>query len=241
MIARRTQTLVVPRFNRGVIAQTGTVPQNMRFIQDTFPLTVMESKTVDSVISEAAGRAVKALQITGIFQKADDCNQNGREYPYEVIAEAVNSIQDDILKRGVMGEFDHPTDAKIHLERVSHVITKLWMEGKYVYGVAEVLEDMPCGKMLGTLLRNKIQVGISSRGVGDMEEIVAEGRNRYRVQPGYQFVTWDVVGEPSVSEAVMHVMESRNRLITRSNRPAAAVGGSLIRALADYLNASKLH
>lgn len=162
------------------------------------------------------GRPV--LKITGVFQRADHRNQNGREYPLEVIAEAVKSIQEDVTKRAVMGEFDHPSDAKIHLDRVSHVITKLWMEGKYVYGVAEVLEDMPCGKMLATLLKSKVQVGISSRGVGDMEVVSEAAGQFYKVQPGYQFVTWDIVGEPSVSEAVMHVMESRNRIPTRANR-----------------------
>lgn len=243
LIPRRalvTDPAIISRFNRGVVAQSGVIPENMRFLQDTYPLKVLESKQVVSEsISEAAGRVVKALQITGIFQKADDCNQNGREYPLEVITQAVSTIKEDIIKRGVMGEFDHPTDAKIHLERVSHIITKLWMEGKYVYGVAEVLEEMPCGAMLKTLLKNRVQVGISSRGVGDMEEIMAEGRSRFRVQPGYQFVTWDIVGEPSVSDAIMHVMESKNRLITRNDRPAA-LGGMFIRELAQWLNQNKL-
>jgi hypothetical protein len=137
-------------------------------------------------------------------------------------------------------------DAKLHLDRVSHLITKLWMEGKYVYGVAEVLEDMPCGGPLATLLRNKVRVGISSRGVGDMEEVVSEGMSKFEVQPGYQFVTWDVVGEPSVKEATMNMMESRNRLVkpptglvTRANRPMV-VQGQLIRELANYLNANRL-
>lgn len=205
----------IHRVNRGRVAQNGQIPEHMQFIQDTFPMAILESK---SVITEAAGKAVRALQITGIFQKADDTNQNGREYPLEVIASAVNSIQEDIRKRAVLGEYDHPADAKIHLERVSHVITKVWMEGKNVYGVAEVLEEMPYGKMLASLLRSKVQIGISSRGIGDMEEVVTEGHSKHRVLPGYQFVTWDVVAEPSVEEAVMHVMESRDRLITRKNR-----------------------
>jgi hypothetical protein len=216
--------------NRSQIAITGQIPSNQQLITSVQPLKVLDAQ---SVISEAAGgRSV--LRITGIFQIADEPNQNGRVYPRNVLSEAVQLIQEDIGSRKVMGELDHPSDAKIHLDRVSHLLTKLWMEGKNVYGVAEVLEDMPCGKILSTLIRNKVQIGISSRGVGDMETI-SEGREQYqRVLPGYSFVTWDIVGEPSVKTAVMHVMESRNRLaaanrlVTRATRtPQAALMSEL--------------
>ena len=202
--------------NRGLICQTGIIPNNLQLIQSTFPLKVLEAK---SIISEAAGSEGRpVLKITGVFQKADTPNQNGRDYPYDIITEAVTAIQDDIGNRAVLGEYEHPTDAKIHLDRVSHIISKLWMEGKYVYGVAEVLEDMPCGKMLAALLRYKVQVGISSRGVGEMETVTEGQSEIFRVCRGYRFVTWDIVAEPSVSEAVMHVMEGRDRLLTRSTR-----------------------
>jgi hypothetical protein len=206
------------QIDRGAICQTGVIPVGTRLIQSCIPLTVLESKSTVSESTGLAGRPV--LKITGIFQKADEANQNGRVYPKKILAEAVRSLVPDVNKRAVMGEFDHPSDAKIHLDRVSHLITKVWMEGKYVYGQAEVLEDMPCGKMLAVLLRNKVQVGISSRGVGDMNQINEE---RYEVCPGYQFVTWDIVGEPSVAEAVMHVMESKNRLPTRSQRSGSSL------------------
>jgi len=201
--------------NRGAIAQTGQVPAGTQFIQDTFPLKILESKRD---VNESIG-GKPTLKITGVIQKADEANQNGRVYPYDVLAEAVDNIQEDLETRAVIGEFDHPSDAKIHLDRVSHIMTRVWMEGKYVYGVAEVLEEMPCGQMLGALLRSKARVGISSRGVGDMEA-VNEGADgeMHRVLPGYSFVTWDIVGEPSVKEAVMSVMESRNRIVTRAKK-----------------------
>lgn len=206
--------------NMGYIRQTGQLPGSLKLIQSVMPLRVLDMK---STVNEAAGGGRPVLKITGVFQKADDENQNGRVYPYSVVSEAVKSIQEDVTSRAIMGEFDHPADAKIHLANVSHLITKVWMEGKYVYGVAEVLEDMPCGKMLATLLRNKVQIGISSRGVGDMEVVNEGAGEKFLVQPGYQFVTWDIVGEPSVKEAVMHVMENKNRLrgsglMTRATR-----------------------
>lgn len=215
-------------FNRGLVAQTGVIPTGTRFLQDTYPFEV---KDVKSVMSEAMGVKKPALRITGIFQKADEDNQNHRSYPFPILREAVEALQPDLGRRVVMGEFDHPPDAKIHLERVSHLITRVWMEGKYVYGEAEVIEGTTQGANLAALLRAGVKLGISSRGVGDME-VVNEGMTseRYIVQPGYRFVTWDVVGEPSVLEATLSVMESRQAkrgIITRAklrqNSPEAAI------------------
>ncbi len=205
-------TLIVPK--RQQIATTGNLPQGTQLFQDAMPLKIKDMK---SVVSEAMG-GKPVLRITGVFQKAEDKNQNGRIYPRSVLESAVKSLQEDIPNRCVMGEFDHPPDAKIHLDRVSHLITKVWMEGNYVYGEAEVLEKMPYGGQLAALLRSNVQVGISSRGVGDME-VVNEGMadESYVVQEGYEFVTWDVVGEPSVQEATMNVMEAKNRVMTREN------------------------
>jgi hypothetical protein len=204
-----------------------TVATNV--IRTITPLTLLESATID------AQNGKKVLRITGIFQKADERNQNGRVYPLSVMQEAVDIIQPDIKKRAVVGEFDHPSDAKLHLDRISHVITKLWMEGKNVYGVAEILEDMPCGKMLATLFRNNIQVGISSRGVGEMEE-VNEGQERVqRILSGYRIVSFDAVAEPSIASAVLQLMEGKNILsnksliVTRKNRSSEAALVSEIR------------
>jgi len=202
--------------NRGHIAQTGEIPAGKNFLQESFPLQIKDMK---EVVTEGVNGGKPALRITGIFQKCDEPNQNGRVYPRSVLGEAVKNLQEAVSHRKIMGEFDHPPDAKIHLDRVSHLITKVWLEGKYVYGQAEVLQDMPMGSALAALLRSNVQVGISSRGVGDMS-IVNEGMDdeHYVVQDGYEFVTWDVVGEPSVQEATMSVMESRARkgIITRS-------------------------
>jgi hypothetical protein len=209
-------------FNRGITAQTGDIPRGAQFLQETFPL---EIKDIKQVISEATGTKQNVLRMTGVFQKGNELNQNGREYSTTILSEAVGALQEDLDRRVVMGEFDHPADAKIHLERVSHLITKVWMEGNYVYGEAEVIEGTTQGKNLSALLRAGVKVGISSRGVGDMEVVNEDSDSeRYVVQPGYRFVTWDVVGEPSVQEATMSVMESRiqtrrsrSSIVTRAN------------------------
>lgn len=106
------------------------------------------------------------------------------------------------------------SDAKIHLDRCSHLITKLWMEGKKVYGQAEVLHLLPCGAMLRGLFEHKVRVGISSRGVGDMEVQEQNGHETYRVMPGYAFVTFDAVAEPSVGGAILNITEGLNKRLT---------------------------
>ena len=128
-----------------------------------------------------------------------------------VLAPAVNSIQEDVSKRAVMGEFDHPADAKIHLDRVSHLMTKVWMDGRKVYGEAEVLHKLPCGACLRGLFEHKVRVGISSRGVGDMEVMERKGQQVYKVMPGYSFVTWDAVAEPSVNGAILNIQEGLSK------------------------------
>jgi len=192
-------------FNRSAVVTTGYIPSG-RLLCEIRPLQIEEIK---EVVTEGKAGKKPAMRITGVFQKADEVNQNGRVYPLSVLAEAVEAIQEDIAKRSVVGELDHPADAKIHLDRVSHLITKVWMEGKYVYGEAEVIEGTTSGRNLKALLEAGVQVGISSRGIGDLTTVTEGSEERYIVQPGYRFVTWDVVSEPSVEEATMSVMEGK--------------------------------
>lgn len=104
------------------------------------------------------------------------------------------------------------SDAKIHLDRISHLNTKVWMDGNKIYGEAEILDNQPYGACLRGLFERKCQVGISSRGVGDMELRENNGKQRYYVQEGYSFITWDVVSDPSVCGATLEpVMENLNK------------------------------
>lgn len=202
------------RFDRALIAETGIIPAGMQFIRDTFPFEIIDKK--DVVVEDAHGREMPIMRVTGLIQNGDTENANGRFYSTkEVLAPAVKSVQEDVDKRAVMGEFDHPSDAKIHLDRVSHLMTKVWMDGRKVYGEAEVLHKLPCGAALRGLFEHKVRVGISSRGVGDMEVVEHNGHDVYRVMPGYSFVTWDAVAEPSVNGAILNIQEG----LTRRLRP----------------------
>lgn len=196
--------------NRGIIAETGVIPTGLQLIQDTFPFSVIERK--NAMVEDVNGREVPVMRVTGLIQMGDQENANHRYYcTNSVLAPAVNSIQEDVSKRAVMGEFDHPADAKIHLDRVSHLMTKVWMDGRKVYGEAEVLHKLPCGACLRGLFEHKVRVGISSRGVGDMEVMERKGQQVYKVMPGYSFVTWDAVAEPSVNGAILNIQEGLSK------------------------------
>ncbi|MEO5366041.1 MAG: hypothetical protein H7831_06750 [Magnetococcus sp. WYHC-3] len=200
------------KFDRRHVAETGEIPPGYRFIRDVYPFEIIDKKM--TVTEGANGSEIPVMRITGLFQVGDNENANGRVYPTrEVLAPAVRAIQEDIDQRAVIGEYDHPADAKIHLDRASHLITKVWMDGRKVYGEAEVLHKLPCGACLRGLFEHKVRVGISSRGVGDMEIVEHNGREISRVCGGYAFVTWDCVAEPSVQGAILNIQESLARRI----------------------------
>lgn len=204
-------TIITPgkMVSRSAVAQTGETYGRQLF-QDAMPLRILRRDTV--MAEDAHGEKVKIIRIGGQFQLAENPNANGRIYPFKVLREAVEEIQDDVKGRRVMGEFDHPPDAKVHLDRVSHLITKLWIEGKTVFGECEVLEKLPFGAQLKGLLESKVCIGISSRGVGDMETVIREGQEFYQVLPGYTFITFDIVAEPSVHGSYMSIKEGRDRM-----------------------------
>jgi hypothetical protein len=188
-----------------------------QMIRDYFPLKVIQK---DNVIAESAtGTKRNVMRLTSLVQKANYPNENGRIYPFDVMKESVESIQPSIKERMVLGELDHPDDAKIHTENVAIILTKLWMEDKNVYGQFEVLEGMPKGQMVKALIEQDVRVCISSRGTGDLESYLAEDGNEYnKVLPGFRFITFDAVNEPSVRDTKLNVMESKLHIAKNKNR-----------------------
>lgn len=224
---------MLTQVNRSIVSRTGELGSHSLF-QDSFPLKVMDAK---SVISEDKhGNSKHVFRLTGQFQRAGKPNANGRIYPKNILEHAVREIQEDIKARRVLGEFDHPPDAKIHLDRVSHLITKLWMENDTVFGECEILENTIYGAQLKALIESNVCVGISSRGVGDMETTHFEGEEYYQVLPGYTFVTFDMVAEPSVHGSYMSVMESRNRLLGQKRPNQVNREQQVVNELSNFLN-----
>src|SRR5690606_23905699 len=135
----------------------------------------------------------KDLCMKGIFIQGDVRNQNQRVYPVREIAKAVNSITEK-LKTGqsVMGELDHPEELSINLDRVSHVITEMWMDGADGYGKLKIVPT-PMGNIVKTLLQSGVRLGVSSRGSGNVGDDGAVS--------DFEIITVDIVAQPSAPNA----------------------------------------
>ena len=153
--------------------------------------------------------------LTGIMQKADTQNGNGRIYPIEVLRREVNNYSKLVKERRALGELDHPDDSVITLARASHMVTQIWMEGKDVMGKIKVL-DTPSGKVLQELVRANVNVGISSRGMGS----VRESAGQTIVEDDFQLICFDMVSEPSTPGAFMmkEAKNYENKVFTKADR-----------------------
>jgi len=178
------------------------------FIRDTIPLKIRKSEK--AIVEDVNGNPSNVLRLVGKVQEAECPNANGRIYPLDVLRGALDGAKVNLSERRMLGESDHPPDAKIHLHRVLHVVTKLWLEGNTMYGEIEVLDRLPKGKELRALVESNINVGISSRGVGDMQTIEHAGQEYYSVCPGYELITFDVVAVPSVEGSYLSIAEGKN-------------------------------
>ncbi len=135
----------------------------------------------------------KTLHLNGICIQGDIRNQNQRVYPSSEIARAVKTVNDQIAGGySVLGEVDHPEDLRINLDRVSHMITKMWMDGPNGYGKLKLLPT-PMGQLIQTMLESGVKLGVSSRGSGDVD---GDGRVK-----GFEIITVDVVAQPSAPGA----------------------------------------
>ena len=140
---------------------------------------------------EEGGR--KSLHMNGICIQGDIRNQNQRVYSSQEIGRAVKTLNQQIEGGySVLGEVDHPSDLKINLDRVSHMITKMWMDGPNGYGKLKLLPT-PMGKLIETMLTSGVKLGVSSRGSGEVD-------SSGNVQ-GFEIVTVDVVAQPSAPGA----------------------------------------
>lgn len=135
----------------------------------------------------------KDLCMSGLFIQGEVKNQNGRVYPKDEIVTAVESIGKRLTGgETVLGELDHPTELQINLDRVSHMISEMRVEGSNGYGKLKLL-DTPMGKIAEALLKGGAKLGVSSRGSGNVNE---SGR-----VSDFDIVTVDIVAQPSAPDA----------------------------------------
>jgi hypothetical protein len=141
------------------------------------------------------GENGKDLYMKGICIQGGIKNANQRVYPVNEIGKAVKTLNDQISSGySVLGEVDHPDDLKINLDRVSHMITEMWMDGPNGYGKMKILPT-PMGQLVKTMLESGVKLGVSSRGSGNISEY---GNGEVS---DFEIITVDVVAQPSAPGA----------------------------------------
>ena len=174
-------------------------------------------------INEGLKSSVGNMIVSGLVQACDKPNANRRIYPYEILHTQVEKyMQGPISENRALGELDHPESSVVNLKNVSHNITKLWWQGKDLYGDIEILPT-PSGNILKELFKNNITVGISSRALGSVSPI---GEGLVQVEDDLDLICWDFVSQPSTYGAYMRptsgLNESINRTIEKENKYSKA-------------------
>lgn len=146
----------------------------------------------------------KSHTISGIFAMAESQNRNGRVYPMQVMEKAVGKYVDEqVSKDRAVGELNHPDGPTVNLDKVSHKITELKFEGNNVMGKARIL-DTPMGNIVKGLLDGGVQLGVSTRGMGSLEQ----REKAMYVKDDFMLNTIDIVQDPSAPEAFVNgIME----------------------------------
>lgn len=159
-------------------------------------------------IVEADETGKKSHKIKGIFMQANIKNRNGRVYPQEVLEKEVKRYNKEFVERKrAFGELGHPDGPTVNLERVSHLITKLEGDNKGNYIGEAKITDTPYGKIVKSLIDEGAQLGVSSRGMGSLEN---KGGTNYVKSDFYLATAADIVADPSAPQAFVNgVMEGK--------------------------------
>ncbi len=169
-----------------------------QLIVDTLLFEISQERIVES-IKENNGRLV----VTGILQRANSKNQNGRVYPKEVLMREAGKYSDTFISENrALGELDHPESSVVNLQNASHNIKSMHWEGDNLVGTVEVL-GTPAGNILKELFKSGIKLGISSRGLGSVENM-SEDTETQEVQPDFELIAFDFVSNPSTQGAFLY-------------------------------------
>ena len=166
-------------------------------------------------ITEETKDGKKVYSIRGIFMQADVKNRNGRVYPKEILTnEVIRYNKEFINNKRAFGELGHPEGPVVNLERVSHMINKLYPDGNNFIGEAKIL-DTPYGKIVKNLIDEGAKLGVSSRGMGTL--VHKDGANHVK-DDFYLATAADIVADPSAPNAFVEgVMEGREWVWNNGN------------------------
>ena len=168
---------------------------------DYIPFEVTPQQINES-ITENNGKLI----VSGVLQRADAKNQNGRVYPKDtLVREAKKYAKIQVKERRALGELDHPDSSVVNLNNVSHNVLDMSWQGDDLMGTVEVL-GTPAGNILKELFKSGIKLGISSRGLGSVEELGEsdeKGEPTVAVQPDFELIAFDFVSNPSTQGAFL--------------------------------------
>jgi hypothetical protein len=191
-----------------------------------YTLFEVSSHQINESLNNNGGRLI----VNGVLQRADAKNQNGRIYPRNILMREANKYADTYIKeRRALGELDHPDSSVVNLNNVSHNVVSMKWQGNNLVGTVEVLST-PAGNILKELFRSGIKLGISSRGMGSVKEVMREGENTVEVQPDFELIAFDFVSNPSTHGAFLSpVNESVNRVVADKYANVNALISNIIR------------
>jgi len=176
-----------------------------------------DDRGCQDLLTEGEKRQVQngALIFAAKLQEAGVENGNKRIYPKEVLLREIENYQKLVSDRRSLGECDHPDDSIINLKNASHLVTDVWWDNKNVMGKVKVL-DTPSGQVLKSLVSSGVKLGISSRGMGSVQESAGQTI----VEDDFQLICFDFVSEPSTPNAFM-MQEAKgfnNKVFTKADR-----------------------
>ena len=200
------------------------------------------TETVNYLIEEDKDTGQKNYNLEGVFLQADIKNRNGRIYPVDVLDKEVKRyVKENVKKNRAYGELGHPDSPTINLDRVSHMIKELKLEGKNFVGKAKIM-DTPYGKIVKSLIDEGASLGVSSRGMGSLKT-TKDGSSE--VQKDFMLATAaDIVADPSAPDAfVRGVMEGKEWMFVDGKfveQDIDAVKSSITKATRSQLEEAKL-
>jgi len=163
------------------------------------------NEDIECIVEEKNGK--KSMHINGVFMMGETKNRNGRIYPHDILMKEVKRYNKEYVdKNRAFGELGHPEGPTINLERVSHMIKELKPDGNSVIGKAKIM-DTPYGNIVKNLINEGAKLGVSSRGMGSLEE---KGGANYVKDDFYLATAADIVADPSAPDAFVEgIMEGK--------------------------------
>lgn len=164
-------------------------------------MIIIEENFNDLTVTESKQEGGSKLLLRGVFAEAETKNRNNRQYRLSEMISQVQKVNEAAqIGRHILGELDHPNNLEIKLKNVSHRLNRMWMEGNIAYGEAEILRNHPNGKILEGLMKDGVQIGVSTRGSGQIKNGIVESFN---------LVTVDAVATPSARSAYPETIQEQ--------------------------------